>query len=266
MTAAARNTVLLCLLSLLCGCASPASLHTPSSARRFEFQNDTFAFANELVWEYGYDASGHWISHRRSPKPTYSLHCLVVARSAHQFFDDARFAPEQPKADEQIYRRLVDRLIAVNPRRPLPEEKRIVIPGYRDLREFSAAHPDLLKRECGGAWQSYFARGNWRMIFPFTRRQQARVAERLLEHLRPDHPLIVHLCRFPQLTINHTVLIFAATQTDHDIRFDVYDPNVPSQPTHLTFDRATRTFLFPSNQYFFGGRVDVYEMFHRWDY
>ena len=88
----------------------------------------------------------------------------------------------------------------------------------------------------------------------------------LLEHLRPDHPLIVHVSRFPQLSINHTVLIFNASEAGTEVRFDVYDPNSPEQPTSLTFNRATRTFTLPANHYFPGGRVDVYEMFHKWDY
>lgn len=257
--------LLVLLVGIVSGCAT-AHGGSSHSNRRFEFGKDTFAYANELVWDYGFDSAGRWTAHKRTPKPSYTLHCLVVARSARQFFEDARFAPEQPKADAKTYARLVDRVIGVNPRKPLPEADRIVIPGYADLREFSAANEQVLKDHCGGAWQSYFARGNWRMIFPFTRRQQAKVARRLLEHFRPDHPLIVHLSRFPQLSINHTVLIFGATDSGNEIRFDIYDPNEPSHPTALVFDRSSRTFLLPATHYFAGGRVDVYETFHRWNY
>ncbi len=257
--------LLLLLVGVVSGCAT-AQGGSAHSNRRFEFGADTFAYANELVWDYGYDSSGRWTAHKRTPKPSYTLHCLVVARSARQFFEDARFAPEQAKVDAKTYARLVERVIGVNPRKPLPEADRIVIPGYADLREFSSANEQLLKDHCGGAWQSYFARGNWRMIFPFTRRQQSKVAQRLLDHFRPDHPLIVHLSRFPQLSINHTVLVFGATDSGNEIRFDIYDPNEPSHPTALVFDRSSRTFLLPATPYFPGGRVDVYETFHRWDY
>ncbi len=262
---ATTGWLLLLLIAVGSGCAS-ADPTPGNSSRHFQFGKDTFAYANELVWDYGFDSSGRWTAHKRSPKPSYTLHCLVVARSARQFFEDARFAPEQPKADAKTYTRLVRHVIGVNPRKPLPDPERIVIPGYADLREFSAANEQLVKANCGGAWQSYFARGNWRMIFPFTRRQQAKVAQRLLDHFRPDHPLIVHLSRFPQLSINHTVLIFGVTDAGNEIRFDVYDPNEPSHPTALVFDRSSRTFLLPATHYFPGGRVDVYELFHRWDY
>jgi hypothetical protein len=34
----------------------------------------------------------------------------------------------------------------------------------------------------------------------------------------------------------------------------------------LTFDRATRTFSFPFNDYWPGGRLDVYEIYRSWKY
>ncbi len=255
--------VSLCL-AVFCGCASDPPPHQVQ--RAFKFETDTFAFANELVWDYSFGTNGEWSAHKHEPKPDYTLHCLVLARSTRQFFDNARFVPDQLKTNKAAYRKEIRRVIAANPRKPLPDSEKINIPGYANLREFSADQEKLLKEGCGGAWESYFARGNWRMIFPFTRHQQAKVAQKLLDHLRPDRPLVVHLSRFPQLSINHTVLLFGVTQDDREIRFDTYDPNEPSKPTALVFDRASRTFLFPSNHYFSGGRVDVYEMFHRWDY
>ena len=141
-----------------------------------------------------------------------------------------------------------------------------MIPGYADLRSFSAAHADLLKAECGGAWESYFTRGNWRMVFPFSRHGQEKMAAQLLAHLKPDHPVLIHVSLFPELTINHTLLIFGATETQTEIQFTIYDPNQPEGPASLKFDRAKRTFLLPANQYFAGGPVDVYEVCHKWDF
>src|ERR1051325_12072114 len=48
----------LLLAALLCGCVTRPALHLPNG-RRFDFQKDTFAFANELRWVYRYDAGGH---------------------------------------------------------------------------------------------------------------------------------------------------------------------------------------------------------------
>src|SRR3989442_14976755 len=50
---------LLALVGLLCGCATSHETST-ASTRRFDFQRDTFAFPNELRWEYFYDASEKW--------------------------------------------------------------------------------------------------------------------------------------------------------------------------------------------------------------
>ncbi|SPE62921.1 conserved exported hypothetical protein [Verrucomicrobia bacterium] len=245
-------------LALLCGCAAT---RPAANARHFDFRQDTFAYPNELVWEYHYDDQGKWISTRREPPPGYSLHCFVLARSAWQFFENARFDPQQPVGDETSYRRLIRRVMASSPRRILPEERKIVIPGYAGLRAFSAAQEPLLKAECGGAWQSYVQWSHWRMIFPFTRGEQQRVAKRLRSRVQKEGAVVVHLVRFPQLTINHGMLLYDCHETEKGLEFTAYDPNRPDQPAALLFDRENRTFLLAANDYFPGGRVDVYEVY-----
>jgi len=76
----------------------------------------------------------------------------------------------------------------------------------------------------------------------------------------------VHLIRFPRITINHAVIIFDAKEDPKSIILSIYDPNQPSAPRTLIYDRATRTFNFPANDYFPGGRVDVYEIYKGWLY
>jgi len=251
------------LLAAFCGCANQAVVNTQ---RHFDFQKDTFSYANELVWEYHFEANGKWTSSRREPAPAYSHHCFVVARSVRQFFLNASFAADRPIVDEPTYRKLVSQVVSSNPRHPLPEGEKIVIPGYRDLRAFSQAQPTLLQQECGGAWQSYFQRGHWRMIWPFSRRHQRDTADAILTRLANLEPVVIHLARFPQLTINHAMVIFDARETPEQIRFTTYDPNHPLEPVTITFDRATRTFTLPTNDYFPGGRVDIYQIYHRWNY
>jgi len=255
--------VLLLFLSaatLLQGCAA-----APSSAERthrpFVFDQDTFSYANELVWEYRFDERGKWTSHPREPKPDYTHHCFVVARSAKQFFQHARFDPNRPKAGLETYRRLINQVISSSPRKKSPEGKRIVIPGYTNLREFSLEQEALLKAECGGAWQSYFQRGHWRMIWPFTRRTQEKTVRALVDSIHANRAPVVHVVRFPSLKINHAVLLFATKEGDLTVEFSAYDPNAPDRPATLTYDRATRTFRLPTNFYFPGGRVDVYEIY-----
>ena len=260
------QSLILCLLLMwLTGCAT-APHGTNGTSRHFDFAKDTFAYANGLVWEYRYDANGKWTTRRREPKPSYSQHCFVVSRSACQFFENAVFNPGRPKVDEATYRRLVRRLVSTNLRAPLPEPDKIIFPGYANLRTFSQEHEEMLKAECGSAWQCYFQRGNWRVVFPFSRHQQEQVAQLLQQELQEKAVAVVHLVRFPQLSINHAVLMFEAKANPREVQFITYDPNEPEKPTIITFDRATRTFSLPSNAYFQGGRVDVYPIYDRWMY
>jgi len=260
-----KAAALLLIVFLLCGCASTHQL-TPAHSRAFEFQKDTISFPNELVWVYRYDTNGHWTTHNRDPKPTYAQHCFVLARTTRQFFLNARFDPTQPVTNEAAYGRLIRHVVSSSPRKAVPDGKKIVIPGYADLRSFSKDQEKLLKDNCGSGWESYFQRGHWRMIFPLSRGQQAAMAQQLLAELERNPPVVVHVLRFPQLTINHALVLFGAFQKEQEITFQVYDPNDPAQPSVMTYDRTTRTFQMPANDYFPGGRVDVYEVYYKWDY
>jgi len=249
---------------LLAGCAtSPPSA---AGSRHFIFEQDTFAYANELVWEYHFDDHGSWTHRAREPKPDYTHHCFVVARAAKQFFRNARFDPTLPKADSATCRTRIREVVSMSPRKALPEEKKIVIPGYANLRTFSQEQEGHLKALCGGAWQSYFQRGHWRMIWPFSRHHQHDTAARLVREIQNNAPPVVHLVRFPSLTINHAVVLFDLQETADRIEFAAYDPNSPEKPATVTYDRARRSFSFPTNYYFPGGRVDVYEIYSSWCY
>jgi hypothetical protein len=250
------------LLALFCGCAE-LHFERVSYERPFRFEADTLAFANELVWSYRPGRDGSWRSESREPAPGYTHECFVLARSARQFFQHARFEPAAPAPDDAALRALVRRVVATSPRVRIEEGERVVIPGYASLRELSRERGPLLQRELGGAIWSYVQRGNWRLPIPVTRRHQASTARRILEALAKNRPPILHLIRFPHVTINHAVLVFGAAESETGIRFWLYDPNTPEQPMPLDYDRATRTFLLPRNHYFEGGRVDAYEIYHR---
>jgi hypothetical protein len=252
------------LMVLLCGCATRQT--TPSAARRFEFTRDTFAYANDLVWEYAYNEQGQWTAKKRVPKPDYTLHCFVVARAAKQFFQNARFEPDLPVVNDKRYAELVRRVVCTNPRESLPGNQKIIIPGYADLRQFSAEKEALLKKECGKSWESYFQRGHWRMIFPFSHHHQEDTAHQLYAEVKAGSLAVVHLATFPQLSINHAIVVFDATETLDAIVFSIYDPNDPSKPGELTFTRKARNFVLPQNSYFSGGDVNVYQVYHHWLY
>ncbi|MFM2082040.1 MAG: hypothetical protein RL380_731 [Verrucomicrobiota bacterium] len=244
------------LAALFTGCTTT---HHAPRASSFDFARDTFAYANGLNWIYTNTSDGAWTTARRDPPPAYSLHCYVMARAARQFATHARFEPHYPANPARL-----PQLIRAVVHARASEE--IAIPGYANLREFSAANETLLQENCGGAWHCYFQRGNWRLTFPFTRAGQAREARRLADEIAAGELPIVHLCRFPQLTINHAVLLYAATTNASGLQFLAYDPNQPRAPQPLQFDAASKTFLLPRTDYFPGGRVDAYEIYRDWRY
>lgn len=234
--------------------------------RRFEFARDTFAFANELHWEYRFDtATGRTIFTSRKPKPEYAHRCFVLARSARQFHYHARFdADLAPHGDDGAYQCQIREVMARNPRTPCAPEECVLFPGHAGLRDFSRAKEALLKATCGGAWQSYVLRSHWRMVFPISRAHQARTAESLLGEIHRGTAPIIHLVRFPKLTINHGMILFDASETKAGVTFQAYDPNQPAGPTEVLFDRATNTFSLPANSYWAGGRLDVIEIYCGW--
>jgi hypothetical protein len=233
--------------------------------RRFEFARDSFAFANELMWEYRFDtATGKTTFSKRKPKPDYALRCFVLSRAARQFLYHARFDAKRKVACDETYRQLIGEIVRRNPRTPCEPENQIVIPGFASLHEFSATRENLLKTGCGGAWRSYFLRSHWRMVFPISRAHQARTAGSLAAALRQNISPIVHLVKFPALTMNHGMTLFGVKETKCGFEFQAYDPNNPAAPVTLTFDRASQTFFLPANLYWMGGKVDIIEIFRGW--
>jgi len=236
-----------------------------AAPRRFEFARDSFAFENETYWEYHFDTgSGKTRFTPREPKPNYAHRCFVLTRAARQFLYHARFDPSLKPADATTCRRLIREVVRRNPRRRCETGKEVVFPGFANLREFSAAQEALLKAECGGAWRSYVLRSHWRMVFPISRSHQARTAESLVASLKRNVPPIVHLVKFPALTINHSMIVFSVEETGKGHEFHAYDPNNTSRSELLTFDRDTGTFSMPSNRYWAGGPLDIIEIYRSW--
>jgi len=245
------------LLVLAAGCASPrAPLEAPLAV-----PDNVLAYQNGLVWEYRFDDEGDWVARRREPSPEYSHRCFAQVRTVRLYFQYARFDETLPKLSRDEYRTRVAEVHAQNPRDPGPPQRRVLFPGYPNLYQFSLDHADLIQEVDGGLWRSYVQRGNWRMVIPFTRGHQARMARSFMEAIDLNRPPVVRLVRFPRITINHTIIPIDYEQDEERIVFQVYDPNIPEEPRPLVFDRESRTFDFVRTDYFPGGRVDAYEIF-----
>ena len=235
---------------------------TNQPVRTFQFERDAFAFAHELVWQYRFDpATGAMTTFRSNPPPTYYHRCFVMVRSTRQFFEHARFAPELPAAEPEVYRGLIREVVSRNPRRACAEPECVLIPGYDGLRSFSRAHERLLKAGLGGPWQSYFLRSHWRMVFPVRGQHREWMARKLKRSLGKRGVSLVHLFRFPHITINHGIVLYKLKESEEQLEFVAYDPNIPAHPVKLFYDRKKRKFNFPPSCYWCGGPLNVVEIF-----
>jgi hypothetical protein len=189
-----------------------------------------------------------------------------MVRATRQFFYHARFAPELPPVDAEACRKLIREIVSRNPRRPCAESERIVIPSFDGLRSFSRAHEPLLKAECGAAWESYFLRSHWRMIFRVSGRFQEKMAEKLKCSLPRRGLTLVHLFRFPRITINHGIALFGFNESESQIEFEACDPNIPEHPVKLVYEKKRRAFTFAPSIYWGGGELSVMEIYCDWPY
>src|SRR6185295_19452761 len=166
MRASSRLVVLAVLLTAgVSGCASVPSLDAavqrgaaPASLR---FGVDTFAFPNE--------------SRSNNPgKPDlYANYCFVMARGVTQFQRFARFDAAAPRLTPEEYVARVKDVVAQAPwEDPWPADRRIVIPGYASLHEFSRAQEAAVKEGMVGRFWTLLHWTNWRVVFPMPRWQQ----------------------------------------------------------------------------------------------
>lgn len=203
-----------------------------SSGPVLGFGVDTFAFRNDSR-----------VHHRGKPD-IYCNRCFLMARAVGQFQRFARFAPERPRLRPVEYTELVHRVIRRAAWRPaLPEAERIVIPGFASLHAFSREETAAVKAGLRGRFWTLVHWTNWRMTFPSLPGQQERVARETMAELRVGRPVQLFLTDFPWIKCNHSVLAFdyradASGSTD----FIVYDPNDPTAPGVVRFDRGADRF------------------------
>ena len=232
------------------------------SADGFNYSRDTLSFANWTVFAY---ENGHIVSHKNQFGHHYSRRCFVMTRAVAQFYKFARFEPNAPKLDENELHKRIRAVTRKSPwHDPLPPEKRIVIPGYRNLRELSSANTQLMQRNIGLGWVVYLRVGNGRMFYLHGKGYQAKTHDELERTLARGDFFIAYLSDFPILHINHSVLVYkhdrprGADGTDYYL---VYDPNHPDGPRHLKWLPAKREFDFQKDQEFAGGFTRVFQVY-----
>src|SRR2546423_1189460 len=232
------------------------------SADGFNYQRDTLSFANWTVFTY---ENGHIVPQKNKFGHHYSRRCFVMTRTVGQFYKFARFEPNAARLDE---RELQKRIRAVTRKPPwhdpLPPEKRIVIPGYRNLRELSAANTELMQRNIGLGLVVYLRPGNVRMFYLHDKNYQAKMHDQLEQELARQEFFIAYLSDFPILHINHSVLVYRHSRSrsaDGSDHYLVYDPNHPERPRHLEWLPQKREFSYEKDREFSGGFTRVFQIY-----
>lgn len=243
--------------ALLGACAH--RLPDAPSARTFRYSTDRLAYANETVWRYenGKVAEVKAKDSKEGDQP-YATHCFVVTRSVLQFWKFARFEPRSPKLSDEALAARVRKLAAIEVwKEPFPTARRVVFPGYANLHELSGDKPLLLQNNLGAGWPIFVRPGNTSMVFPPSRAHQERTFHELKQSLALHYPVIVWMVTFPDMGMNHSVLVYDLQEGKNKTVFTVYDPNDVKRPKKLEYNPVTRTFLFQPTFYFPGGPVDV---------
>jgi hypothetical protein len=248
------------IIVALVGSIASVDAITPS----FRFDRDTFAFANMTVFEYE-NGIAHLRRGAEAKQRRYTRRCFVLSRTAIQFHKFACFDPHAPPLDDRALVQRI-RMVTTRPvwREPLPGNKRVVFPGYANLREMSNARGLLLQETVGHGWPTYWRVGNYRMLFVQSRSYQEQTHANLEAALARGELFAVYLTTLPQkFTLNHAVVVFAKQKSDSSGRdnYLVYDSHHPEKPRHLWWSERDHAFGFEKDWDFVGGYARAYQIY-----
>src|SRR5260370_12495983 len=173
------GVVVLAVVTAACAHAAVRRAARPAvaSVPAFSFADDTFAFANDIRARHA-DADD-----------LYANYCFVLARGMRQFHQFARFEPAAPRVDADEYTRRVRAVTSHAPwAPPLPPAERVVIPGFANLRAFSAAEETAVKAGLGSPFWPFVHSTNWRVTMPVPDAHQAVVLDQVLSELAAGRP------------------------------------------------------------------------------
>lgn len=198
--------------------------------RAFDFATDTLA---EPVPE-------NRSPDNREPLADPALRGWADAQVARQFFLHARFEPaaQPPTSAQRIA--LVREVLGRNRREASPEARRVVVPGYANLRDFSQLHGYLLRTE---SWLVCECASRAPLITrAFDTTDGVAEVARLNARLAANQPVVVQLYRKHQLRYQRALLVFAPREGEGGPRFLAYDPAAARRPVELTFNPAEGKF------------------------
>lgn len=233
--------------------AQLAARPVATSVPAFSFADDTFAFAN-LIRE-------------RQPRvpDLYANYCFVLARAMRQFHQFARFDPTAPRVDPQDYTR---RVRAVSRRAPweppLPPAERVVIPGFANLRAFSAAEEAAVKAGLDSRFWTLVHWTNWRVTMPVPDGHQVAVLDEVIDELAAGRLVQLLITNWPKYELNHTVVAYGYRDVPDGVEVTVWDPNDPSAPGTVFFDARRERFISSHVYDTSVGPIRVFRMYYSW--
>jgi hypothetical protein len=239
-----------------------------AATAEFRFDRDTFAFQNATVLKY-HDGIAFFPqkSEATDPANSYTRRCFVMTRTAMQFRKFARFDPHGAPLNDQ---QLAQRIRAIARRKPwleaLPENQRIVFPGYSNLRGISKARIQVFENNIGSGFMSYFRPSNIRMVFLDSKGYQEKTYQNLNATLARGDTFVAFLTTYPKMSINHAVLIYGRKKSrpgDELEHYFVYDPNHAEAPRELTWSPRECAFAYQKDIDFIGGFVRVYQSYDK---
>jgi hypothetical protein len=231
-----------------------------AESKTFDFQRDTFGFANQTYFDYKpLTDTQTQIIRRRGRVPDFSRHCFQLCRAVLQFFKFAEFRPDLPKVSESEYQEIVRRVSRIPAWSSGPRSK-VVVPGYQDLHNFSLGETLTVQKNLGLWWPSYWRIGNWRIVNPVPRSGQEQMAKWLRTALDAQQIRDVYITRFKP--INHCLVVYHYdSRPNGDLVFDVYDANQPGKLVHLSYHASDRSFYYDKTWYYRGGLVSVLPLY-----
>jgi len=198
-----------------------ASARPSTTTTAFRFDRDTFAFANQTVFEY---REGHAYARKSKQQgDVYNRRCFVLCRTATQFYKFARFDPGSAPLDDKA---LAARIRSVTKQQawaaPLPENERVVFPGYANLREMSKARGKVLRANIGLGWTVYLRPSNGRIVYQHDPLYQEEMHAKLNESLARGQLFVAYLSTFPRITVNHAILVYKRKSLSPDTGIERY--------------------------------------------
>jgi len=229
--------------------ARPVAVSVPV----FRFADDTFAFPNIIRERYPHVPD------------LYANYCFVLARAVRQFHQFARFDATAPRLDAGEYTRLVRAVSSRAPWEPplLPAE-RVVIPGFANLRTFSAAEETAVKAGLNSRFWTLVHWTNWRVTMPLPDGHQEAVLDEVLGELAAGRLVQLLITNWPKHEVNHTVVAYAYRDVADGVEVIVWDPNDPTEPGTVLFDARHERFVASHVYDTSVGPIRVFRMYYSW--